>query len=364
MLDRHLVLPTTPRAVAQTASIPLTHGLLTIIKTKEELLSPTTDTNIYLKEPQDIADILPSTSTRPTVGVNEIDLIRIEGTPELRLRIRQLCEKYRHIFSTTLRENPSRVKPMELKVDLAKWYVPRNRRPYRVQSRNKEDIIRKLVNQLLALKLIRPSKATAWSQVLIVPKPEPGTWRLCIDYRQLNDVSDGEHWPLPNIQDVIDRIGQHRSKIFGKMDFTSGFWQARLSESSMKYTAFTTFMGLYEFTVVAMGLKGAPSFFQSAMATEVLGGDLLYTICELYIDDVVVHGDNDESFLNNLERLLKRYDENDIILHPKKCSFGMAGVEFVGHLIDGEGKRMSPEKIQRLLDYTKPESIKELRSFL
>ena len=282
-----------------------------------------------------------------TVGVNDIDLIHIEGSIDLRRRLRQLCEKYRHIFSITLRSTSSKVKPMELKVDISKWHVPRNRRPYRVQSRNKEEIIRKLINQLLDLGLIRPSKATAWSQVLIVPKPEPNSWRLCIDFRFLNEVSDGEHWPLPNIEDIIDRIGRHRSNTFGKMDFTSGFWQARLSESSTKFTAFTTFMGIYEFVVVAMGLKGAPSFFQCAMANEVLGGDLLYTICELYIDDVVVHGADDDSFLENLEKLFKRFSENDIILHPKKCSFGRPGVEFVGHLIDGEGKRMSPAKIQK-----------------
>lgn len=358
--DQHLVLPTTPRDVVKPAGIQLNQSLLSLIRKKEELLTPTSEAEIYIKEPRDIADVLPS---EPTVEVDELELIRIEGPPELRKQIKALCKRFRHIFSTTLREESSLVQPMELRVDLSKWLTPRNRRPYRVQSRDKEEIIRKLVNQLLALKLIRPSKATAWSQVLLVPKPD-GSWRLCIDYRFLNEVCDGEHWPLPVIKDVITRLGRKKPKRFGKMDFTSGFWQARLKEICMKYTAFTTFMGLYEFTVVAMGLKGAPSFFQCAMANEVLGGDLLYTTCELYIDDVIVHGPDDDSFVANLATLFQRFSDMKILLHPKKCSFGMEGTEFVGHLIDGEGKRMSPDKIQKVLEFTRPETVKELRSFL
>ena len=86
------------------------------------------------------------------------------------------------------------------------------------------------------------------------------------------------------------------------MDFTSGFWQAVLTPESRVYTAFTTYMGLYEWTRVPMGLKGSPSYFQSRMAFEVLA-DLLYRTCELYIDDVIVHGQNEDDFLKNLEQV-------------------------------------------------------------
>lgn len=359
--DQRAVDQITPRDVIKPASVQTAHSLLTLVKEKEELLSPTPDdAEAFIKEPGDIAEVLPS---EHSTGVDELDYVRLEGSPELRKRIRALCEEYRHIFSTSLRETSADVPPMELHVDTLQWHAPRNRRPYRVQSRDKEESIRKLVQQLLDLGLIRPSKATAWSQVLLVPKPTPGEWRLCIDYRALNEVSKGEHWPLPVINQVIQRLGRLKPKFYGKMDFTSGFWQTPLAEDSKPYTAFITFMGLYEFNVVAMGLKGAPSYFQSAMASYVLAG-LLYIVCELYIDDVIVHGDTEESFLANLEQVFQRFSDRKILLHPKKCAFGMGETEFVGHIIDGEGKRMSPEKIRKVLDRARPYTVKELRSFL
>jgi cleavage and polyadenylation specificity factor subunit 1 len=112
-----------------------------------------------------------------------------------------------------------------------------------------------------------------------------------------------------------------------------------------------------------MGLKGAPSYFQSELASKVLVG-LLYNICELYIDDVVVHGDTEDSFVANLETLFERFSTFGVLLHPKKCSFGMGETEFVGHVIDGEGKRMSHDKIKRVLESSRPTTVKELRSFL
>ena len=84
------------------------------------------------------------------------------------------------------------------------------------------------------------------------------SWRFCIDYRKLNQVTKSMGWPIPNIPEMLRRIGEHRPRLFGKLDFTSGYHQAPLSEESQAYSAFICWMGLYEWLRVPMGPKGAP----------------------------------------------------------------------------------------------------------
>ena len=352
-----------PRDGSQ-ASVHIERTLWMQVKKKEELLTPTSDGEAWIREPRDIEEVLPGESSRSAGVEDELDKVALHGPPELQDSIRQVCEEYRHLFSSVLKEQPAQVPPMELKVDQSKWNLPKNKRPYRVQTPVKETALRKILKKLLDHKLIQPSKAQCWSQVLLVAKPnDPGEYRLCIDYRNLNEASRGEHWPLPNIDQVITRLGSKKSIYYGQMDFTSGFWQTCLAKESMVFTAFITFMGLYEWTRVAMGLKGAPSYFQGVMASVVLAG-LLYVVCELYIDDLIVHGDSIEVFIANLRTTFQRLSEHNIILNPKKCKFGMESTEFVGHVVDAEGRQMSKEKIKKVMDTARPTTVKELRSFL
>ncbi len=210
--------------------------------------------------------------------------------------------------------------------------------------------------------VIRPSNSTEYSQVLLTPKPG-GEWRFCIDYRRLNDATTQIGWPLPNIKAMLHRLGDKQAKHFGKMDFTKGYYQASLSEASRKYTAFITYCGIYEWLRVPMGLKGAPAYFQYMIATIVLSG-LLYICCELYIDDVIVFGRNEDEFIENLEKVLKQLQERNVSLNPKKCTLGSKEIEFVGHVIDSEGLRMSEEKRSKVIDFKKPVIAKGLKSFL
>ena len=112
-----------------------------------------------------------------------------------------------------------------------------------------------------------------------------------------------------------------------------------------------------------MGLKGAPSYFQQAMQTEVLQG-LLYEICELYIDDIIVFADSEEELLANLTKILERLIKHNITVSPEKCSFGLTEVEFVGHTVDREGLHFSRDKLDKVLMIEQPKTAKQLKSFL
>ena len=178
-------------------------------------------------------------------------------------------------------------------------------------------------------------RAQAWSQVLLTLKPN-GKWRFCIDFRQLNQLIKDRGWPLPRIDEVLERVGQQHSNFFGKMDLTSGYHQMPLDAESRRYTAFKTSNGLYEWQRVPMGLRNAAAHFQQCMATEVLNG-LVGTSCELYLDDVLVHAQTEDEFLTRLKSILERLERRGLVLSPSKCSFGMQEVEILGHTIDKDG---------------------------
>ena len=145
-----------------------------------------------------------------------------------------------------------------------------------------------------------------WSQVHLVSKPAPegAPQKLCftLDFVRLNSATGPlEGWPTPNIQQVINRVGSLKPKKFAIIDFTAGYHQTPLDKDCQEFTAFITQYGLFEWTRVAMGLKGAGPFFQRSMANKVLAG-YVTRICEIYIDDLFVHGRTDDELLDNLRK--------------------------------------------------------------
>ena len=122
-------------------------------------------------------------------------------------------------------------------------------------------------------------------------------------------------------------------------------------------------MGLYKWLRVAMGPKTAPAHFQQAMATEVFTG-LLYSILELYMDDVLTWGKDDEEFLSRLRVLFQRLREKIITINPAKCILGTASIEYTGHVLDHEGISFSREKIYSAVNFPLPQTQKDLKSFI
>lgn len=179
-----------------------------------------------------------------------------------------------------------------MEVDKRQWEVPRNSGPPRIQSDVKQDEIKRQIDKLLLLNVIRPSQSPYYSHPHLTRKPD-NSWRFCIDYRQLNNASKSLGWPIPNIEQLLRRVGKKNPKFFGKIDLTSGYHQMAIDEASQPFTAFITAYGTYEWIRCPFGLKGAPAYFQKGMQTEVLA-DLLYKICEVYLDDILFWGNSED----------------------------------------------------------------------
>ena len=303
------------------------------------------------------------------------------GTAQFVEEMKKVCNKYKHVFNTKLNKQHALVPPMHLEVDLEQWQTNKNRGPPRLQTLAKQKEIEKQIRIMLDQQIIRVSQAEEYSQVHMTPKPHQHLeqqikaiaghtqvqaeikWRFCLDYRKQNMASKGIGNNIPNILQMFQRIGSHKPKYFGKIDLTSGYHQAPLAVDSQRFTAFITFMGIFEWLRVPMGLKGAPSYFQGVMATIVLVG-LLYTICELYLDDILIHAQTESEFLSRLDQVLKRLSDRKITANPEKVFLGMEEVEFVGHTINKDGLSFSREKIDKVLQIPPPVFGKQLKSFL
>ena len=136
------------------------------------------------------------------------------------------------------------VPPINFTVDKVNWEASANRLPSRHISVKKHAALNQMIDDLLDLQVIQPSRATAWSQVHLVRKPTNG-WRFTVDFRNLNKVISNEGWQIPNMKEMIERIGSQRPARFAIADLTSGFFQMPLDEPCRQYTAFITLRGIY-----------------------------------------------------------------------------------------------------------------------
>jgi transposase InsO family protein len=286
----------------------------------------------------------------------------VHGNEETKRLIYSLLEKHRSVFRKTVSPTPALLPPFKFEVDERDWETPKNRLPPRHADKVKQYEMQKQMEIMVTNAVVKPSDRAYYSHAFLVPKPN-NKWRFVCDFKKLNEASTPNSWPIPNVKDMLTRIGDNKPKYFAKFDLTSGYHQIAIHSDSAKYTAFMTDKGIFEWLRLPMGLKGAGSHFQQMMATHVLKG-LIYTICEIYIDDVIVYANSETQLLERLESVFQRFNEFNISLNPEKCEFALQSIEYVGHTIDSEGIHFSREKLDGIRAIVTPRTHKDLRSFL
>ena len=236
---------------------------------------------------------------------------------------------------------------------------PTRQRPYRVPERQRS-VVRQAVQDMLEQGVIQPSQSPYAAPIVLVKKKD-GTYRFCVDFRRLNAITIKDTYPLPRIDDTLDRLGG--SKIFSTMDMNSGYWQVPLAAGAKEKTAFATHEGgLFEFTVLPFGLCNAPATYQRLMELVLAG--LTWESCLVYIDDVIVFSQTFAEHLVHLRQVFDRFRQANLKLKGKKCSFFCPQVKYLGHVISAEGVAPDPTKIQAMKDYAQPTNLKMVRSFL
>lgn len=274
---------------------------------------------------------------------------------EQKEEVYNLLQEYRDCIAESVEELGCAVSAqMDIKL---KDDTPFSYRPYRV-AQSEQDKITGIVNELLDCDIIRESSSEYSSPMLLVTKKN-GDQRMCIDYRKLNSRTIQDQHPLPRIDDQIDRL--KHGKFFTSLDLKSGYYQIPMSDHAKKYTAFSTYAGLYEFNRMPFGLTNAPRCFQRFM-NRVLGP--VRNIAAVYLDDVLLHAKTVEEAIEGLKKVLQILREQNLTLNLKKCTFLTTSVEFLGFEIERDTVKPGKDKMKAVENFPVPTTVKNVRQFL
>ena len=215
------------------------------------------------------------------------------------------------------------------------------------------------VKDLLAQGFIRPSASPYGAPILFVPKKD-GRWRICIDYMALNKQTVKDQFPLPRIDLLLERLGQ--AKVFTKLDLASGYHQIAMEETSIQKTAFRTNRGQFEFLVMPFGLCNAPASFQRLMNK--VFADNIGTFIAVYLDDILIFSRTIDEHWQHLRWALEKLREAKLYGRLHKCEFLKDQVDYLGFEVSPGGIKASPSKIKAVIEWPRPKSVHDVRSFL
>ena len=266
--------------------------------------------------------------------------------PELRV----LTNRFHRVFSAPDRIPPPREVKHQIRLKFGA--NPARRSPFPLGEAKKEAMVR-TGGRTGPSQLGHPVRFVMGSPILFVRKKE-GTWRMCVDYCDLNAVTIDDSFLLPRLETLLHRAGE--ASVFTKLDLASGFHQIELETHSRPYTVFCLPEPVngnthWQWNVMPFGLKNAPPTFQRAM-TRVLEG--CEKFCTVYIDDILVFSTSRQDYLIHLAIVLQRLEEGAFHVRLTKCEFLAEEVEYLGHKLSHGGLSTAPHKVEALSAWQPP----------
>lgn len=290
-------------------------------------------------------------------SVELADQVRTPLVGDDKKRLLSLIEEFSRTFTTGTATSTVNTGSMEIRLSSDS---PISYRPYKLSADEKLRV-RGIINELLSKGIIRESQSDYASPIILVKK-KSGEDRMCVDYRALNAVTVKERFPLPLIDDHIDKLGNF--KYFTSLDMATGFHQVPMKDdASISKTAFVTPEGHYEYLKMPYGLANAPVVYQRII-TKTLKHLIDTGHVLTYIDDVLIMSNSIEEGLKVLREVLKTLSAAGFSVNLKKCTFLDTEVEYLGRLIGHGQVRPSPSKTDVLVKSPKPTNVKEVRQFL
>ena len=241
-----------------------------------------------------------------------------------------------------------------------------------------KEVVRKEVLKWLDTWVIYPISDSAWvSPVQVLPKKGGTTvirtennillpsrtvtgWRICIDYRKLNKATRKDHFTLPFLDQMLDRLAGYEYYCF--LDGYSGYNQIAIAPDDQEKTTFTCPYGTFSFRRMPFGLCNAPGTFQRCMMA--IFSDMVEKTIEIFMDDFSVMGNSFDNCLENLRAVLARCEETNLVLNWEKCHFMVQEGIVLGHRISARGIEVDKAKIEAIEKLPPPSSVKGIRSFL
>ncbi|XP_025268292.1 uncharacterized protein K02A2.6-like [Camponotus floridanus] len=292
------------------------------------------------------------------VRLSKSDPLICCGLNELSSREDQILVKFLKKHITGDPDKPGATNLTEHRIDVA-GHRPIKQRYYPVSPKIQEAIYAE-VDKMLAAKIIEPSKSE-WSSPIVMIKKPNGSYRFCLDFRKLNNVSKKDAYPLPYMNAILDKL--RSASYISTIDLSQAYFQIPLERNSRELTAFTVpGKGLFHFTRMPYGLTGAPATFQRLL--DRLIGPEMESHAFAYLDDIVVVTRTFDEHLIWLKRVLDRIREAGLTINPEKSKFCRSQVKYLGFLIQQEGLKVDPDKTAPIVEYPPPKNIKQLRRFI
>uniref|UniRef100_A0A2N9HMW5 RNA-directed DNA polymerase n=1 Tax=Fagus sylvatica TaxID=28930 RepID=A0A2N9HMW5_FAGSY len=256
--------------------------------------------------------------------------------------------------------------------------VKASRQPQHRLNPKMREVVKTEVLKLLDAGIIYPISDSKWvSPTQVVPKKSGVTvvknehgelvptklvtgWRMCIDYRKLNTTTRKDHFPLPFIDQVLERVVWHSFYCF--LDGYSGYYQIEIDLEDQDKTTFTCPFGTYAFRRMPFGLCNAPAIFQRCMMS--IFSDMVGEIMEVFMDDLSIFGNTFDDCLDNLGKVLARCEEKNLVLNWEKCHFMVSSGIVLGHIVSSKGIEVDKSKIELITKLPTPKTVKDVRSFL
>ncbi|GJU18933.1 reverse transcriptase domain-containing protein [Tanacetum coccineum] len=336
----------------------------------QEDYSPGIQKDLKVVEPQK-SSLEYATSYEPKVELPEVELQKLPL----------------HLEYTFLEENNKLPKLSDIrgidpefyshKILLEDDYEPSVQHQRRVNPKI-HDVIKKEVEKLLDAGLIYPISDSPWvSPVHCVPKKGGMTvvtneenelvptrlvtgWRVCIDYRKLNEATCKDHFPLPFMDQMLERLAGNEFYCF--LDGFSGYFQIPIDPKDQEKTTFTCPYGTFAYRRMPFGLCNAPGTFQRCMMA--IFHDMIEKTMEVFMDDFSVFGDSFSSCLANLDKMLKRCEDTKLALNWEKSHFMVKEGIVLGHKISRKGIEVDKAKVDVISKLPHPTTVKGIRSFL
>ena len=316
---------------------------------------------IIYEDDKDFGDVAvvdpPKSDADDSLPSQKIDPAKLAHlSDEQRNELLAILDQYHECFS----DQPGFCDLMQHEIHVTENFKPKRLRAYRVPESLKPEVERQ-IREMLDLGIIEPSTSEMASPIVCVLKGKHGKEgvRLAVDYRYLNKHCLGDAYPLPNIDDVIQRIG--KGNYISTFDVKGAYWQLGVRPDHQWLTAFIWDGGLYQFTRAPFGQKGSGCTFVRVIQ------QILHPLKEFtdsYVDDISVFSDLWRHHLSHLEKFLMTIKKSGLTLNLKKCSFAQKEVRFLGHIIGSGQRRPDPDKIATVHEMKPPESKKQVRQVL
>ena len=191
-------------------------------------------------------------------------------------------------------------------------------------------------------------------------KKKDGSLRMCVDYRGLNKITVKNRYPLPLISGLFDQLSQ--AKIYTKIDLRGAYNLVRIKAGDQWKTAFRTRYGHFEYNVMPFGLTNAPAIFQHLMND--VFHEFLDHFVVVYLDDILVFSKNEKDHENHVRLVLEKLCSAGLYAKLEKCVFHQPQIEFLGYIISGEGLSMDPKKIEAVISWKRPSTVRDVWCFL